>query len=423
MTITSRFSAARAGVRQELLLPVSCIILSMFFLVTSYGFIRPTAESLFIKTYGTRNIPYAMTAMALSLPLFIYLYGWTLSKLGAMKTLLCSLAVSTCVFLTCFIAIKAGNSSPVAVLYLFKDIYIAIIIEQYWSLINSVLTTGEAKVLNGIILGGYSLGNLVPSIVLYKYAEALGTRCFVLISACVLLPALYFSYKAYKMTGVPEPSGAEKDSGKGHLHLSLLLENHRLLTLAGIMLLSQATATTFNLKMLYTLQYSVPNMDARTAYLGGFWTICTIATVCVQWFAVPVILKFAKSKHVYAGVPLVSAIMCLVLVFFPNLTIATGALLIYKILDYSLFRASKELLYIPMTYDARYRAKQIIDVFMVRLAKGSTGGIMAALGLTALSPFIGTIYPVFGLACAACWTGLGIKLAGPQEKPEPAGAQ
>ena len=43
----------------------------------------------------------------------------------------------------------------------------------------------------------------------------------------------------------------------------------------------------------------------------------------------------------------------------------------FKCIDYSLFRAAKELLYIPLSYDAKYRTKGIIDVFAYRFGKGA----------------------------------------------------
>jgi AAA family ATP:ADP antiporter len=48
----------------------------------------------------------------------------------------------------------------------------------------------------------------------------------------------------------------------------------------------------------------------------------------------------------------------------------------FKTLDYSLFRAAKELLYVPLPFDARYRAKEVIDVLGNRVSKG-----MASLGV------------------------------------------
>ena len=45
------------------------------------------------------------------------------------------------------------------------------------------------------------------------------------------------------------------------------------------------------------------------------------------------------------------------------------AFALFKTIDYSTFRAAKEILYIPLSFDARYRAKEVIDVFGYRFGK------------------------------------------------------
>ena len=42
------------------------------------------------------------------------------------------------------------------------------------------------------------------------------------------------------------------------------------------------------------------------------------------------------------------------------------AFFLFKAFDYSIFRAAKEVLYVPLSFDERYRAKEIIDVLGYR---------------------------------------------------------
>ena len=53
-----------------------------------------------------------------------------------------------------------------------------------------------------------------------------------------------------------------------------------------------------------------------------------------------------------------------------------------KALDYSVFRAGKEILYIPLSYDEKTRGKAIVDMLTYRVAKG--GASMALAGLELL---------------------------------------
>jgi AAA family ATP:ADP antiporter len=81
------------------------------------------------------------------------------------------------------------------------------------------------------------------------------------------------------------------------------------------------------------------------------------------------------------------------------------ALMVFKVLDYSVFRAAKELLYVPLSFDVRYRAKEIIDVLGYRASKGVT-----SLGIKLLQyagvTFSASVYALLGIAGAGIWLGL-----------------
>ena len=52
----------------------------------------------------------------------------------------------------------------------------------------------------------------------------------------------------------------------------------------------------------------------------------------------------------------------------------------FKALDYSVFKAAKEILYIPLPFAARYRAKEVVDVFGYRLSKGGVSLLIEFVG-------------------------------------------
>ena len=82
--------------------------------------------------------------------------------------------------------------------------------------------------------------------------------------------------------------------------------------------------------------------------------------------------------------------------------------MIFKSFDYSVFRAAKEILYIPLSFDARYRAKEVIDVFAYRTGKGATSILVLALqSFFLLSPY----YPMMALVAAVVWLLLIIPLS------------
>ena len=91
-----------------------------------------------------------------------------------------------------------------------------------------------------------------------------------------------------------------------------------------------------------------------------------------------------------------------------SLLTAAAAYMVFKVLDYSVFRAAKELLYIPLSFDSRYRAKALIDAFGYRFSKGAVSGILAGVRqLTTLHPLT---YPITAIAAALAWLPLAAQL-------------
>jgi hypothetical protein len=111
------------------------------------------------------------------------------------------------------------------------------------------------------------------------------------------------------------------------------------------------------------------------------------------------------------GMPAVHVLAAFVLLVVPTLTVAAGAFLLFKAIDYSIFRASKEMLYIPMNYDARFRAKELIDSFGYRAGKGVASGGMVAAGVLVAS-LSGVVFPICTLAACGGWFVAANQLTG-----------
>ena len=93
------------------------------------------------------------------------------------------------------------------------------------------------------------------------------------------------------------------------------------------------------------------------------------------------------------------------------------AYMLFKALDYSFFRAAKELFYMPLTYDERYRAKQIIDSFGYRLAKGGSAGVIELVRLV-VKTIPGAAFAITAMVMAGLWDVIAINLTAQYQKLE-----
>ena len=116
-----------------------------------------------------------------------------------------------------------------------------------------------------------------------------------------------------------------------------------------------------------------------------------------------------RSGVVHVLIPLVHVVTCSYYLKNPTLGSMSVAYAAFKSIDYSIFRAAKEVLYIPLPFAARYRAKEVIDVFGYRFSKGAASGAVTALQETGVV-FSEGLYAAIALAASVVWMGLAIPL-------------
>ena len=178
--------------------------------------------------------------------------------------------------------------------------------------------------------------------------------------------------------------------------------------IALVVFSTQIVSALMDLRFSQLVQDSIAGKDLITAYFGGFWLKVNIVAFAMQFFITPILMKKVSIRVIQVAIPLIHCVNFVILFIYPQLAFASFAFLTFKGLDYSIFRASKETLYIPFSYDTRYRAKQIADAFTYRFSKGFT-----ALCISAISSFTvisGVFYALAGILFSGIWTSFAFPL-------------
>lgn len=388
------------GVARHRLAAAAAVGTAAFFLLFGYEAVRSASTSLFIESYGAAALPWVMALSPVGTAAMLYGYGLSLTRLGARGTLVATSLASAVMLLLCWAALGLHSGPASAALYVLREGYIVLIIEQYWSFINSTLQPAEAKRVNGPICGIASVGAILGGLTVGRLAPVLGTEPLVLMTAMSLLPAAGLGWLAHHLGGAPR--GETDKARHGALALDLF-SRHRVLIHVGLLiLLTQTVSTVLDLCFNSMLAEAVPSRDERTAYYGDFYALLNGAAFVMQFVVTPLVLARVPLRYVHMGIPLIHCLAALVVFIEPRLFTAAAAYIIFKVVDYSLFRAAKELLYMPLPYDARYRAKQVIDSLGYRASKGVTSGLVAVAGWIA-GPVPVVAYPIVAMLAACGW--------------------
>ena len=191
----------------------------VFLILGSYAVARPAIESLFLSEHGADALPQAWLGVALGSLLVVTIYNhWAartdLIVLFGAASLISAVCVA--VLLSCH---AQGLPGSAFLLYLWKDIYIVVLIEIFWSFANSNIPKDKAQRIYGLFCVIGSLGGMAGNLLVGFLATWLGTAAslwavipLLLISAggCALIsrhfPAKRAAAKPLSLIHISEPT-------------------------------------------------------------------------------------------------------------------------------------------------------------------------------------------------------------------------
>ncbi len=377
---------------------------SAAFLLAGYEFMRSASQSLFLSAYTSKNLPIVMMLAPLGTILAIAIYGRLLSAGGARRAIFYTCLFSAAAMIACHHALVGGSRLATAFLYVLREAYIVLLVEQIWSFLNSTLKQHDGTRLNGAVCGIASLGAISGGMTVKHLASVLGSANMVLGAALLMAPTALCALFAYHAGGEPQPT-AEDQGAHEHLGIKTLFRNPLLRKLALLIALTQILSSILDLLLSGYVEQALPLTDERTRWFGGFYANLNILSAVFQFGVTPLLLTTLSLRRIHTAIPLLHLVAALFALFHPGLFSAAAAYMAFKVLDYSTFRAAKELLYVPLTFNERFRAKELIDAFTYRLAKGGISGLLAVAGrIFAVIPM--AAYPIMAAATAMAWLPL-----------------
>jgi len=170
--------------------------------------------------------------------------------------------------------------------------------------------------------------------------------------------------------------------------LDVVFKSKYLILICIMLMLSQFVTALIGLQFNQVLEVQVTELDLRTAYLAKFYGATNVISLILQFGVSAPILHFLGLLLSLVLVPAIMGAGSFAFFFLPTMTVLFGTRVANKSLTYSLFRAAKEILYIPLTYIEKYKGKAVIDMFVYRFAKGGIGAVIIGLqAVMAVTPF------------------------------------
>ncbi len=138
---------------------------TLAFLITfSYSIARPATEALFLAAHTSRQIPYVWTVMSVAVIITMVLFARLLARVELIRLMGATAAVSG--LLLALIQIGRAADVPFIYygLYIWKEIYIVLLVETFYCYANAVFPIRSARWLYGFFGVISSLGSFAGNI-------------------------------------------------------------------------------------------------------------------------------------------------------------------------------------------------------------------------------------------------------------------
>ncbi len=336
-----------------------------FLLVFGYAIARPCIDSILLEHYSNDILPKAWLITAIA-SIFVIAFYNRFNQKHAILTIYGGISLISAVSLIILLAIFFMGFIPaIFILYIWKEIYMVVLMETYWSYANIVFCTKTAKNRYGRAMTVASVGGLLGNLIVSPLALYIGTKATLCFLVIFLLLGFLIAYLARHIAD-EKPVVINNDFNLG---VKTLFKSKYLVPLAILVCTVQVVIGLIDYNFNGLLKEHYVDTDARTALLGQIHAAINIFGVMLQ-FLTGIILKYVGIAITFSSIPFLLGGFVLAFVMVPKFLFMILVKISSKTLDYSLLRGTKEILYIPLSRSEKTQGKGIIDIFFYRLAKG-----------------------------------------------------
>ncbi|MFQ6037993.1 MAG: Npt1/Npt2 family nucleotide transporter [Candidatus Aminicenantales bacterium] len=348
-----------------------------FFLITTCAYIiKPVKISLFLEWLTFERLPYAYLITACLIGFVVTLNARMLQRLDRTKYVSASQLFFLANLLVFWWLFRFSWRWLSLVFWVWADIFTATSVTQFWILVNDAYHPRQAKRLIGFLVSGGLLGGVVGALLASVLSHALGTENLLLVCPFLLAVCLLHvrgMKKSALFTRKDTGKKPKEEKNRYRKSFQLFVKDRHLVLLAGIMAVAIVVTTLIDFQFGHVVQNFYPAKDTRTAFLGTFFTLLLVFSYLLHVLATSRILKTFDLRTALVITPSVLLLGSAAVFLVPASAQIFWAVSLKgadKSLTHSLSQSVRELLYIPVSPEIKYRAKVFIDMFVNKVAKG-----------------------------------------------------
>jgi ATP:ADP antiporter, AAA family len=420
-TPIERLLSPIADVRREEAASVLLMTLLMFLLLAAYYLLK-TAREVFILTGGGAEIKsYSSAGQAILLLFLVPAYGAFASRVNRVRLVRTVTLFFAANLLLFMVAVRAGLQVGI-VYFLWVGIFNLIAIAQFWAFANDLYTKEQGRRLFPLIGVGSSLGAWVGAMRAGDLIVDVGPTRLLAGGAAILVICAFLAQVVNRVTvreGSAADAAAAEEPVGGAGGFELIRKDRYLMLIAALMVFINLVNTSgeylfgrYVVDQANTLYGTSADMAAaRERFVGEtysrLFSTVNLVGFLLQMFVVSRLFKFLGVGRSLFIHPLVAVAGYLMILRAPSVQLMGLLKVADNSLDYSLGNTTKQALWLPTSREAKYKAKQAVDSFFVRIGDLLSAG-MVYVGERLLLTVPG--FATITLALVGGWLGVAALL-------------
>jgi ATP:ADP antiporter, AAA family len=408
------FAEVRPGEAPTALL----LALNVFLLLTAYYLLKVAREPLILLGAGAEVKSYASVGQSVLLIFVANFYGWLCARVGRFALI---------ALVTLFFAMNLGvfwalgtRGVPLGVpFFLWVGVFNTVTVAQFWSFAAETYTEEQGKRLFPIVGIGSSIGAVAGASVAEPLVRHGSPFLLMLIAAALLVASLGLTYSVHRREAVLRKTGkakpVDKPLARGNAFALIVRDRYLLVFAVMVLVLNMVTKTGDYVldRMLVAHASSAAHSlgVVPTVYIGEFkaryFEWINALGVIMQLFVVSRVIKYAGLRVALVLVPVASVVGYGASLAAPLVGVLMVARIGESTLDYSLSNTTRQALWLVTSPEAKYKAKQVIDTFVMRAGDSLSAALVWIGARTAMSSrgFI-----AFNVVLTLVWFALALLL-------------
>jgi AAA family ATP:ADP antiporter len=317
-----------------------------------------------------------------------------------------------------FYVLMGGEQTPAAVaraFFIWTSVFNLFVVSVFWSFMADIYSNAQARRLFGFIAAGGTVGALAGPAIAVLLVQTIGTRNLLLVSAVFLSWALLCiarlsnwsdSHPADK-SHVPGNQNETRIGGGLWSGLTQVLRSPYLLGICLLMLLFTTLATFLYLMQAQIVRDAFTDSDQRTAVFAAIDLAVNALTLLLQVFLTSRLIRWFGIAAVLAIIPVLLAVGFSVLGVAPVLSVLVTVQIIRRAGNYAIMRPAREMLYVVIEREQKYKAKNFIDTVVYRSGDAISAWVYA--GMRSLGLGLSSIALIaVPLALVWAWIAFGL---------------